>query len=274
MKRSIDINKVPGKELYGLLTSAVIPRPIAFASTIDSKGNVNLSPFSYFNVFSSNPPIMVFSPVRRSADGSTKDTWQNLQEVKEVVINMVNYRIVQEMSLSSAGYAKGVNEFEKSGLTEEASVLIRPPRVKEAPISFECKVNQIIELGQEGGAGSLIICEIVYAHIDEELIDKDGKIDPFKLDAVSRLGNSWYSRVDHNSIFEIPKPLSGVGMGVDKLPDHLSKHFTSAELAMLAGVDVLPERYSEEGLNEDKINVVKAYLKDGDVTSAWNHLEK
>ncbi|MCP4124729.1 MAG: flavin reductase family protein [Bacteroidetes bacterium] len=273
MKKAFDIKNIPGKDLYGLLTSAVIPRPIAFASTVDSNGNVNLSPFSYFNVFSSNPPILVFSPVRRSADGSTKDTWQNLLEVKEVVINLVNYRIVREMSLASAGYDKGVNEFEKSGLTEEPSVKIRPPRVKEAPIAFECKVNQIIELGDQGGAGTLMICEVVYAHIEEYLIDKDGKIDPFKLDAVARLGNSWYSRVDRNSIFEIPKPLGGAGIGVDELPGILKPHFTSGELAMLAGVDKLPEYNSEAGMNQDKVNMVKAYLKEGDVKAAWNHLK-
>ena len=274
MKRSIDINDIPNKELYGLLTSAVIPRPIAFASTIGASGHVNLSPFSYFNVFSSNPPIMIFSPVRRSADGSTKDTYQNLKEIPEVVINIVNYRIVQQMSLTSAGFPKDVNEFEKSGLTEQSSMKVRPPRVKEAPISFECKVNDIIELGNQGGAGSLVICEVVHIHIDEDLLDENGKVDPYKLDAVARLGGSLYSRVNNDSIFEIDKPINSVGVGVDQLPAFYASYFTSGEMAMLAGVDQLPEEIHEEELNPDMVNLVKAYLKQGDVKEAWNSLSK
>jgi flavin reductase (DIM6/NTAB) family NADH-FMN oxidoreductase RutF len=271
-KRSIAVDDIPGRELYSLLTSAVIPRPIAFASTIDAKGKVNLSPFSYFNVFSSNPPVMVFSPVRRSADGSTKDTYQNLQEVREVVINMVNYKIVREMSLASAMYAKGINEFEKAGLTEGPSERVRPPRVVEAPIAFECKVNDIIELGDKGGAGSLVICEVVHIHIEEDILDDHGRVDPFKLDAVARLGSSWYTRVDRNSIFEIAKPGAGTSVGVDALPEHYKPHFTSSELAMLAGVDQLPKAVHETELNQDKINLVKAYLKEGDILAAWNRL--
>lgn len=273
MKRPIDINGIPSKQLYSLLTSAVIPRPIAFASTMDVNGKVNLSPFSYFNVFSSNPPIMVFSPVRRSADGTTKDTYENLKEVPEVVINLVNYEIVQEMSLASSSFPKGVNEFIKSGLTEAPSVKVKPPRVAESPISFECKVNDIIELGDGGGAGSLVICEVVFIHIEDEILDENGLVDPYLLDAVARLGSSYYARVDDHAIFEIPKPAGGAGVGVDVLPDSYRPHFTTSELAMLAGVETIPEGAHEAELDEDKVNMVKSYLQEGDINAAWNRLK-
>ena len=270
MKKSIAINDIPGKELYGLLTSAVIPRPIAFASTVDKDGNVNLSPFSYFNLFSSNPPILVFSPVRRSADGTTKDTYQNLKEVPEVVINIVNYEIVQQMSLASTGYPKGVNEFEKSGLTEGESVKVKPPRVLEAPVAFECKVNQIIELGDQGGAGSLMICEIVHMHLEEDILGTDGKIDPFKLDAVARLGGSYYSRVNEVSIFDIAKPISSIGIGVDELPESYRAYFSGSELAQLGTINELPERTEE--LDIETIDRAKHLLSEGDVLEAWEVL--
>jgi len=268
------IADMPARELYGFLTSAVVPRPIAFASTIDSAGNVNLSPFSYFNMFSSNPPVLVFSPVRRSADGTVKDTLHNIAEVPEVVINLVNYRLVHQMSLASAGYPRGVNEFRKAGLTEEASVAVRPPRVGESPVSFECRVTQTVELGREGGAGTLIICEVVHVHVEEKLLMPDGRIDPFHLDAVARLGGNWYARVDEHALFEVHKPGSVPGVGVDALPGHLSMHFTAGELALLAGVDKIPDQEPAAYLEEDKLNLVRAYLKEGDIHAAWNHLTR
>jgi len=194
------------RDLHKLLLSAVAPRPIAFASTIDSKGNVNLSPFSYFNVFSSNPPILIFSPSRRVRDNTTKHTLQNADETREVVINMVDYSIVEQMSKSSNEYAKGVNEFTKTGLTEVSSLKVKPPRVLESPVSFECVVDNIISLGEKGGAGQLVIAKVVHIHVNSELLDSNDQIDPTKLDLVARLGGDWYSRVTKESMFTISKP--------------------------------------------------------------------
>ena len=185
--------------------SAVAPRPIAFASTIDSRGNVNLSPFSYFNVFSSNPPILIFSPSRRVRDNTTKHTLQNSEETREVVINMVDYSIVDQMSKSSKEYPKGVNEFKETGLTEVRSLKVKPPRVLESPVSFECVVDNIISLGDNGGAGQLVIAKVVYVHINSNLLDSNGEIDPTKLDLVARMGGDWYSRVTKESMFTINK---------------------------------------------------------------------
>lgn len=194
------------RDLHKLLLSAVAPRPIAFASTIDSKGNVNLSPFSYFNVFSSNPPILIFSPSRRVRDNTTKHTLQNADETREVVINMVDYSIVKQMSKSSNEYAKGVNEFTKTGLTEVSSLKVKPPRVLESPVSFECVVDNIISLGEKGGAGQLVIAKVVHIHVNSKLLDSNDNIDPTKLDLVARLGGDWYSRVTKESMFTISKP--------------------------------------------------------------------
>lgn len=217
---SIDPNLIATKDLHGILLTAVAPRPIAFASTVNSKGEVNLSPFSFFNVFSSNPPILIFSPARRVRDNTTKHTLQNVEEVREVVINSVNFSIVEQMSLSSTEYSKGVNEFTKSGLTEVPSLKIRPPRVLESPVSFECKVDTIIPLGDKGGAGNLVICKVVHIHIRNEYLDENNNLDTKKLDLVARLGGSWYSRVTEESLFEIPKPVASKGIGVDNLPKH------------------------------------------------------
>jgi flavin reductase (DIM6/NTAB) family NADH-FMN oxidoreductase RutF len=224
------------------MLGAVTPRPIAFASTIDVDGNVNLSPFSFFNVFSANPPIMIFSPARRGRDNTTKHTYENILQVKEVVINIVNYDIVQQMSLSSTEYGKGVNEFEKAGLTPLASQTIKPPRVAESPVQFECRVNEVVSLGTEGGAGNLVICEVLKMHINEAILDADGNIDPLKLDAVSRMGGHWYGRAKQG-MFEVPKPLSTLGVGFDQLPKAVctSKFLTGNDLAMLANVEVLPK---------------------------------
>ena len=204
--KSFDPETLETRDLHQLLLSAIAPRPIAFASTIDSKGNVNLSPFSYFNVFSSNPPILIFSPSRRVRDNTTKHTLQNADETREVVINMVDYSIVEQMSKSSNDYAKGVNEFTKTGLTEVSSLKVKPPRVLESPVSFECVVDNIISLGENGGAGQLVIAKVVHIHVNSEMLDSNDQIDPTKLDLVARLGGDWYSRVTKESMFTISKP--------------------------------------------------------------------
>tara|TARA_B110001452_G_scaffold229528_1_gene205442 strand:- start:586 stop:1215 length:630 start_codon:yes stop_codon:yes gene_type:complete len=204
--KSIDPINLEVKELHKILLSSVAPRPIAFASTVDSNGNVNLSPFSYFNVFSSNPPILIFSPSRRVRDNTTKHTLENAKETKEVVINVVNFPIVEQMSKSSIEYEKGVNEFIETGLTQVKSVLVKPPRVLESPISFECNVQDIVSLGESGGAGQLIIAKVVQIHIDKKFLDKNGDIDSEKLDLVARMGGDWYTRSTKDSMFKIPKP--------------------------------------------------------------------
>ncbi len=203
---SFDPNNLLIKDLHKLLLTAVAPRPIAFASTIDSRGNVNLSPFSYFNVFSSNPPILIFSPSRRVRDNSTTHTLQNSDETREVVINMVDYSIVEQMSDSSKDYPKGVYEFNETGLTEVKSLKVKPPRVLESPVSFECVVDNIISLGENGGAGQLVIAKVVHIHVNSDLLDRNGEVDPTKLDLVARLGGDWYSRVTKESMFTISKP--------------------------------------------------------------------
>ena len=204
--KSIDPINLETKELHKILLSSIAPRPIALASTIDSNSNVNLSPFSYFNVFSSNPPILIFSPSRRVRDNTTKHTLENAKETKEVVINVVNFPIVEQMSKSSIEYEKGVNEFIETGLTQVKSLLVKPPRVLESPISFECKVQDIVSLGESGGAGQLIIAKVVQIHIDKKFIDKNGDIDSEKLDLVARMGGDWYTRATKESMFKIPKP--------------------------------------------------------------------
>jgi flavin reductase (DIM6/NTAB) family NADH-FMN oxidoreductase RutF len=204
--KSIDPINLEVKELHKILLSSVAPRPIAFASTVDSNGNVNLSPFSYFNVFSSNPPILIFSPSRRVRDNTTKHTLENAKQTKEVVINVVNFPIVEQMSKSSIEYEKGVNEFIETGLTQVKSVLVKPPRVLESPISFECNVQEIVSLGESGGAGQLIIAKVVQIHINKKFLDKNGDIDSEKLDLVARMGGDWYTRSTKESMFKIPKP--------------------------------------------------------------------
>ncbi len=234
-------------QLHSYLLGAVSPRPIAFASTVDNKGNVNLSPFSYFNVFSANPPVMIFSPARRVRNNTTKHTLENVLETSEVVINIVSYAIVQQMSLSSTEYAEGVNEFTKAGFTEVPSDIVKPPRVGESPVQFECKVKDVIALGTEGGAGNLIIAEVVKLHIKENILDSKGKIDPMKIDTVARMGGNWYSRAK-SGIFEVPKPLSTMGIGVDALPDSFLKStvLTGNDLGMLGNVENLPSEEDVE----------------------------
>lgn len=240
--KTIDPTTLNTAAFHSYMLGVVAPRPIAFASTIDKAGNVNLSPFSFFNAFSSNPPILVFSSSRRVRDNTTKHTLENLKEVPEVVINVVNYDIVEQMSLSSTEYEKGINEFEKAGLQQVDSVKVKPPRVGEAPAAFECKVNEIIALGEEGGAGNLIICEVVMAHFQEKIFDKQGKVDPFKLDAVARMGGNWYCRAQGEALFEIPKPLREIGIGVDQIPESVrnSMELTGNHLGRLGNIAALP----------------------------------
>jgi flavin reductase (DIM6/NTAB) family NADH-FMN oxidoreductase RutF len=204
--KSIDPKEIETKELHSILLSSIAPRPIAFASTIDLKGNVNLSPFSYFNVFSSNPPILIFSPSRRVRDNTTKHTLENVLETMQVVVNVVNYSIVNQMSKSSIEYPKGVNEFIETGLTQVDSIKVKPPRVKESPIAFECTVEKVISMGESGGAGQLIIAKVEYIHVDSNVLDSNGDIDSQKLDLVARMGGDWYTRATKESMFKIPKP--------------------------------------------------------------------
>jgi|TARA_B110000495_G_C23030183_1_gene613275 flavin reductase (DIM6/NTAB) family NADH-FMN oxidoreductase RutF len=204
--KSLDPLQLDTKEVHKILLSSVAPRPIAFASTVDLKGNVNLSPFSYFNVFSSNPPILIFSPSRRVRDNTTKHTLENAKETKEVVINMVNYSIVEQMSQTSREYDKGVNEFVETGLTEVPSLKVKPPRVLESPISFECTVDNIVSLGESGGAGQLIIAKVIQIHINKDYLDTEGNIDSEKLELVARMGGDWYTKANKESMFKIPKP--------------------------------------------------------------------
>lgn len=274
--KTIDPKAVSTAALHGYMLGAVTPRPIAFASTIDSAGNVNLSPFSFFNVFSANPPIMIFSPARRGRDNTTKHTYENVLQVKEVVINIVNYDIVQQMSLSSTEYGKGVNEFEKAGLTPLASQTIKPPRVAESPVQFECRVNEVISLGTQGGAGNLVICEVLKMHINEAVLDADGKIDPVKLDAVSRMGGNWYGRAKQG-MFEVPKPLSRLGIGFDQLPEAIrtSKLLTGNDLAMLANVEVLPKGAKAiVNLEQHIAQEAQKRLALDDIQGAWELLIK
>lgn len=251
--RTVNPKEVSVGRFHYLMLGTVAPRPIAFASTVDKDGNVNLSPYSFFNCFSANPPIMVFSPARRVRDNTMKHTLDNMREVPEVVINIVNFPIVEQMSLSSTEYPKGVNEFVKAGLTEIASTNVKPPRVKESPASFECKVKDIIELGQEGGAGHLVICEVVLAHFSDGIFDDDDKIDPFKIDLVGRMGGDWYTRANGESLFEITKPLRTMGIGVDAIPNAIrySTILSGNDLGKLGNVEALPTKDEIEKMRED-----------------------
>lgn len=285
---SINPNEIPAAKLQGYLQSSVGPRPIAFASTISSDGTPNLSPFSFFNVFSSNPPVLVFSPARRVRDNTIKHTLINCNDTREVVINVVNYGIVQQMSLSSTEYPDGVNEFLKSGLTMLESDVVKPFRVAESPVQFECKVNDIISLGTEGGAGNLIICEVVKLHISENILDESGNIDQEKIDLVSRMGGNWYSR-SNQGLFEIPKPLATLGIGVDNIPDFIKESdiFDGNDLGMLGNIEAIPteeeiaifvaQNFSVKGIlsaaDETKIHQkAKEYLNKQDALSAWKVL--
>ena len=281
---SIDPKEIPTGKLHGYLLGAVAPRPIAFASTIDADGNPNLSPFSFFNVFSANPPIMIFSPARRVRGNTTKHTLENAMETKEVVINVVNYDIVHQMSLSSTEYPKGVNEFDKAGFTMLKSDKVKPFRVAESPVQFECKVTDIIHLGNEGGAGNLIICEVVKLHINEDVLDENGAIDQHKIDLVARAGGSYYSRAKEG-FFEIPKPIATLGIGVDSIPLEIrnSAVLSGNDLGKLGNVEQLPNQQDVDNFAKDNADFVgletlkkhtfaKEFLKNTDVESAWKVL--
>jgi flavin reductase (DIM6/NTAB) family NADH-FMN oxidoreductase RutF len=284
---TINPKDIPVPQLHGYLQSTISPRPIAFASTVDKEGNVNLSPFSFFNIVSTNPPILIFSPSRRVRDNTTKHTLQNILEVPEVVINIVSYSMVQQASLASVEFPKGVSEFIKSGLTEIPSQLVKPPRVGESPASFECKVNQVIPMGTEGGAGNLIICKILLIHFKDDIFDETGKINPNKMDAVARMGGDYYCRAYGESIFTVPKPSDKQSIGYDQIPQSIrnSKILSGNDLGMLASVERLPDKESiqlfknsnpdiEMAIKDESSlhNLAKKYLDSGRVLESWKIL--
>jgi len=239
---TIDTSELSPAQLQNYLQYAIAPRPICFAATVDKEGHVNLSPFSFFNLFSTNPPVCVFSPARRVRDNTTKHTLENVLEVKECVINIVSYDLVQQTSLASTEYARDINEFEKAGLSMQPSLLVRPPRVAEAPVQMECTVKEVISLGEGPGAGNLVLAEIKLIHIKEEILDTEGKIDQAKIDLVARLGGDWYCRVGPENLFKVAKPLSTLGIGVDALPKAVrnSHVLTGNDLGMLGNVEAMP----------------------------------
>ena len=291
---TLKISDLTTPQLHTYLQYAVAPRPICFASTVDKEGNVNLSPFSFFNLFGTNPPTCVFSPSRRVRDNTTKHTLENLLEVPECVINLVNYDMVQQTSLASVEYPKGVNEFIKSGFTPIASELVRPPRVAESPVQFECVVNEVKSLGNGPGAGNLVIAEIKLIHISEAILDADGKIDQEKIDLVARLGGDWYCRVTKDNLFKVAKPVSSIGIGVDALPYAIrnSKILTGNNLGQLGNVEVVPtdeeaEAYAQSPEIKDLLDATigdnqtretqlhlkaKQLLDEGRVVEAWKVL--
>ncbi len=293
---TIDPKEIKTGQLHAHMLSAIAPRPIAFASTIDKKGNPNLSPFSFFNAFGSNPATLIFSPARRVRDNTIKHTLENIYEIMEVVINVVTYDMVQQASLASCEYPKGVSEFEKAGFTILPSVVVKPFRVKESPVQFECKVKQVIETGHEGGAGNLVICEILLMHISEDILNDKGLIDQHKIDLVARCGQNWYCRASGNALFEVPKPNLKLGIGYDNIPVEIrnSEVLTGNDLGQLGNVESLPtpeeikifEQMPEiqelqSVLNSDPTNsllavhlAAKALIKDGKTDEAWKLLLK
>lgn len=281
---SINPKEITTAKLHGYLLGAIAPRPIAFASTVDADGNPNLSPFSFFNVFGSNPPTLIFSPARRVRDNTTKHTLENAISTKEVVINVVNFAMVQQMSLSSTEYPKGINEFEKAGFTMLASDEIQPFRVAESPVQFECKVNDVIFTGDEGGAGNLVVCEVLKIHISDAVLDKNGAIDQHKIDLVARAGGSYYTRA-RDGFFEIPKPISTLGIGVDAIAPTIknSTILTGNNLGMLGNVSQLPPKEAVNNFGKEhpefvglettkKHTFAQEYLNKNDVESAWKVL--
>lgn len=285
---SITPSDLSTPELHGYLLGAVGPRPIAFASTVDKEGSPNLSPFSFFNVFSANPPVLIFSPARRVRNNTTKHTLENVLETMEVVINIVNFDIVQQMSLASTEYGRGENEFIKSGLTMLKSHLVAPYRVAESPVQFECRVTKVEALGQEGGAGNLIFSEVVKIHIHRDILDENGTIDQHKIDQVARMGGNWYSRANLG-MFEVPKPLATLGIGVDQIPLEIrnSKVLSGNELGQLGNVESLPTPEEVHAFFEENAALrsllsagdpliihrkAKEYLEKNDADSAWKIL--
>ena len=290
MQKTISLipSEITTGQLHAYLLGAVGPRPIAFASTIDEKGIPNLSPFSFFNVFSANPPILIFSPARRVRDNSTKHTLDNVLKTKEVVINIVNYELVQQMSLTSTEYGEKENEFIKAGLTMLASDLVKPFRVEESPVQFGCKVTKVEALGNKGGAGNLVFAEVVKMHIHESILGEDGSIDQFKIDQVARMGGNWYSRAN-KGMFEVPKPLSKLGIGVDNIPKEIRtiKMLTGNDLGLLGNVERMPDKDDIEEFiatndqirsivkNKDTkelLRITREYLDNNKILSAWKVL--
>ena len=279
---TIDPKEIPLTKLVGYLQGAISPRPIAFASSVDQSGTVNLSPFSFFNLFSLHPPILIFSPSRRVRDNTIKHTLENVMEVPEVTINMVNYGMVEQASLASCEFSKGVNEFVKAGFTEVASAKVKPPRVGESLASFECKVNQVIPLGAEGGAGNLVVCEILLAHFKDEIFDADGRINPWQMDAVARMGNDYYCRAAGENIFEVPKPNVKIGIGMDQLPAKIrnSNVLTGNDLGRLANIEKIPSQEQVEQFKNENPSLLelgqrqlhefaKQELAKGEMEKAW-----
>ncbi|WP_029034016.1 flavin reductase family protein [Salinimicrobium terrae] len=285
---SIDPKEIPVPKLHQYLLGAVGPRPIAFASTVDDQGRPNLSPFSFFNVFGANPPILIFSPARRGRDNTVKHTYNNSKATGEVVINVVNYDLVQQVSLSSTEYDEGVNEFVKAGLTMLESEIVKPYRVKESPVQFECRINEIVETGSEGGAGNLVICEVLKMHIHEDILDENGYIDQHKIDLVARMGGNWYTRATPG-MFEVPKPLQTLGIGIDAIAEEIrnSRYLTGNDLGKLGNVERLPSAEEVEEFmngnselselvkqgNEEKVySKAKEYLEKDNPGTAWKIL--
>ena len=272
----IDPKEVSMGKLHNYLLGSVGPRPIAFASTIDKDGNRNLSPFSFFNVFSAAPPIAIFSPAKSGRTNTQKNTYDNIKETMEVVINIVNFDLVQQMSLSSTAYEKGVDEFVKAGLTPIASDLVKPFRVKESPVQLECKVREVVELGDVGGSGNLIISEIVMVHINEAILGEDGTIDQHKIDLVGRMGGNYYVRASGDCLFEVPKPVRNLGIGIDQSPEPIRKStiLTGNDLGMLGNVEELP-KFSEKTFSEnweEKQRKAQKLLIEAKVNEAWEVL--
>ncbi len=263
------------KVIHDLLLGAVSPRPIALASTVDGDGKVNLSPFSFFNIFGTNPGILVFSPSRRVRDNTTKHTLENILETNEVVVNTVNHAIVEQISLASSEYAKGINEFVKAGLTEIKSTYVRPPRVKESPVSFECRVLEVKAMGTEGGAGNLVICEIILIHAQDFILNEFGKIDPRKIDSVARMGGDYYCRVNGDCIFELPKPSVPVGIGIDLLPQDIrnSMVLTGNNLGRLANIDKIPPPNEVKAFSENFNYKIIGKKGDDRVTAIHKHAQ-
>lgn len=256
----INLKKLTTTEIQNYLQHAIAPRPVCFASTIDKKGNINLSPFSFFNLFSANPPVVIFSPARRVRDNTTKHSLQNVLEVAEVVINIVDYDMVQQTSLASCDFEKGINEFEKAGFTMQAATIVTPPMVKESKIKLECRVNEVKPLGTEGGAGNLVICEVLCMHIDESILDENNKIDQTKLQHVARLGGDWYCKIDAGNLFKVAKPNTQLGMGVNALPAAIknSHILTGNNLGQLSNLNEMP--MVDPTFNDDRLkNIIQYY---------------
>ncbi|OCX52741.1 flavin reductase [Mucilaginibacter sp. PPCGB 2223] len=275
--KTLSISNLTPVEIQTYLNAAIAPRPICFASTVDKDGSVNLSPFSYFNIFSVNPPMCIFSPSRRVSNGTTKHTLQNILEVPEVVINIVNYDMVQQTSLASVEYPKGVNEFVKAGFTELMSELVRPPRVAESPVQLECLVKEVIALGEQNGAGNLILCEVKLIHIQDDVLDENGKIDQEKMDHVARLGADWYCRVTDDNLFRVEKPVRTVGIGVDSLPAAIrnSAVLTGNNLGQLGNVEALPtdEEVETFSRTDEMKELLDATIGDSHTRTVHLHLK-